>query len=298
MQARITREIKEECMYSRRLLGGFFNGGLRSAALQGRTFTRRADWERLFQSRIFRTLAYNTNEANAERARELDAYQHILSIEIKTAEKQLKSMYETLSSYKKEAYALREPSKRYEQTRDAIENMNNMISKGVCEALLSGKTSMTNIQPYGHERELLDLFTPILASCGLTMETESHLGQGEMIHYLRIQFPEKFCSIDIPVPENDTCYKEILEDFQKALASAYKKAETRILEDLSVLDRELMEPLLKGPSQVFSRFEPCGAAYHHFSMIAESQNISLSREGSAIMASAEIHRPYNQPRTG
>lgn len=232
----------------------------------------------------FRDLAFNQNVLDIQTVNNLDSKITILQQSITQAEKKLNRKKLELYNYQQDKNQLTEPFHRSEQARNKIDEMVTIITEGIYQSLLNGKSAMKHGPTFGYNVNVLKFFESLFAQYGMSYEISTTNEQGGTSTYLHIQFSEKFNNAAPALHEDNAKFNEWLISFDDKVKSAYINAQNKISDDFMALKKELYDPIINGNSLTLSNSQPCAAAFTRFEKMASHENISVSRHGNIITA--------------
>ena len=138
----------------------------------------------------FYDIAFSQKELDKEALNALDTKIINLQENINQSEKKLKMKQEQLYIYKQNKKELTEPFHHSELANSALNEMTIIITNGIYQSILNGKTEIKHGPSFGYSVKLLQFIEPILAQYGLSYEISSITKHGEAMDYLQIKFPE------------------------------------------------------------------------------------------------------------
>lgn len=211
--------------------------------------------------------------------------------------KEVRAEYEKLSvqsqAISEKRRALEAPILSYKSACRDLEEMSKLIMNEIASVLLLGKTTATIYPGYGRSTGLYGVFKQLLSPYNITLVNKECYGQGETYNSWTINFPIHYSQPTLNFLEDNERFNQLIIDFDAQLASCYKKVEDKIVQDVLVLTKELIDPIRNGESKVFTLFKPCPFAYARLEELAELHSINLSIHESVIVASS---KPNHSPK--
>jgi hypothetical protein len=191
---------------------------------------------------------------------------HKLENQYGNLESKLQQKTAELNARHKELRALQHDLVQSNVLRERIESYATMILDELYKAKITGDLRVKTGADYGFDSEIFAFFQPILWGYGVSCSTSVYYGQGEIVDYLHLEFPQTLPLGTLVADAEDKEYSDWLLEFDKKLVNICEKADSKIKTDLEVINKNLYEPLKdqQEGSKTFFKGIICSAALELF----------------------------------
>lgn len=236
--------------------------------------------QRFFNSKTTQTYinkVFPKTEIEQQIKNELLSEDMNLKHKIETTTKELESLLIKQHSIQHQLIELNQPNPTVQAQRISIQNMQEFIIHAIKTSILEDKQEL-RVGPLTRcNKDILNLFQPILYAYGITFYIINSQKEHESGEYFHLNLPKlKLCQAALPSYQNKA-YQAWVNTLLKTINTTIKTAEEAVEKDFLALTNKLYARITEYNTSAYAEFKAHPAAHNRFEQFAEENDMEVTR---------------------